>query len=215
MNSTLLEQLRGLKIVPIITIDDPAKAVPLADAIVAGGISCAEITFRTAAGVEAVRRVAAERPDVLIGAGTVLTPEQARQAKDAGAKFVLAPCLNPRVVTWCQDHDLPIFPGVATPSEIERALELGLGAVKFFPMEQIGGLPYLKAVAAPFPSLLFMPTGGISAANIASYLAFKKVICCGGSWMTSPDWIAAGAFDRVRDAVAGAVRAANGTPEAH
>jgi len=213
MNANLTQRLRALKIVPIITIDDPAKAVPLADAIVEGGIPCAEITFRTAAGVEAVRRVAAERPDVLIGAGTVLTPEQAKQAKDAGAKFALAPGLNARVVSWCQDHDLPIFPGVATASEIERALELGLSAVKFFPMEQIGGLPYLKAIAAPFPALEFMPTGGISAANVASYLAFSKVICCGGSWMTPPDWIAASAFDRVRDAVAGAVRAANTTPE--
>lgn len=213
MSATLVHRLRNLKIVPIITIDDQAKAVPLADAIVAGGLPCAEITFRTAAGVEAVRRVAAERPDVLIGAGTVLTPEQAKQAKDAGAKFVLAPGLNPRVVTWCQDHDLPIFPGVATPSEIERALELGLRAVKFFPMEQIGGLPYLKAVAAPFPTLEFMPTGGISAENVASYLALRNVICCGGSWMTPPDWIAASAFDRVRDAVAAAVRAANTTGE--
>ena len=206
----ILATLRALKIVPIITIDDPAKAVPVADAILAGGLPCAEITFRTPGAVEALRRMTSERPNVLAGAGTVLTPEQAARAKDAGARFVLSPGLNPRVVTWCQDHDLPIYPGVCTPSDIERALELGLGVVKFFPMEQIGGLPYLKAVAAPFPGLEFMPTGGITVDNIASYLAFGRVVACGGSWMTPPHWIAAGSFDRIREAVKDAVQAARG-----
>jgi 2-dehydro-3-deoxyphosphogluconate aldolase/(4S)-4-hydroxy-2-oxoglutarate aldolase len=210
MDSQLLTRLAALKIVPIITIDDPAHAIPLADAILAGGLPCAEITFRTAAGVESLRRVANERPDVLVGAGTVLTTDQASAAKRAGARFVLAPGLNPRVVAWCQEHDLPIFPGVCTPSDIERALELGLDVVKFFPMEPIGGLAYLKAIAAPFPGLKFMPTGGITAANVRGYLAFDRVVACGGSWMTPASWIAAGAFDRVRDAVRDAVRAANG-----
>jgi 2-dehydro-3-deoxyphosphogluconate aldolase / (4S)-4-hydroxy-2-oxoglutarate aldolase len=208
MSASLVARLRTLRIVPIMTIDNPDTALPLADAILAGGLPCAEVTFRTPTAVESLRRIAAERPDVLVGAGTILTPEQAAQAKAAGAKFALAPGLNPRVVEWCQDHELPIFPGVCTPTDIERALELGLDVVKFFPMEQIGGLPYLKAVAAPFPSLEFMPTGGITAGNVASYLAFKRVVACGGSWMTPPEWIAAGAFDRVRDAVRQAVVAA-------
>ena len=211
----ILATLRALKIVPIITIDDPAKAGPVADAILAGGLPCAEITFRTPGAVEALRRMTSERPNVLAGAGTVLTPEQAARAKDAGARFVLSPGLNPRVVTWCQDHDLPIYPGVCTPSDIERALELGLGVVKFFPMEQIGGLPYLKAVAAPFPGLEFMPTGGITVDNIASYLAFGRVVACGGSWMTPQNWIAAGSFDRIREAVKEAVHAARGQSGGH
>jgi 2-dehydro-3-deoxyphosphogluconate aldolase/(4S)-4-hydroxy-2-oxoglutarate aldolase len=208
MNTSLVERLRALKIVPIMTIDDPDKAVPLADAILTGGLPCAEVTFRTSTAVESLRRIASERPDLLAGAGTVLTTQQAAQAKEAGARFVLAPGLNPRVVQWCQDHDLPIFPGVCTPSDIERALELGLSAVKFFPMEQIGGLPYLKAIAAPFPGLEFMPTGGITADNVRIYLAFPRVIACGGSWMTPSDWIAASDFDRVRDAVRRAVEIA-------
>jgi 2-dehydro-3-deoxyphosphogluconate aldolase/(4S)-4-hydroxy-2-oxoglutarate aldolase len=215
MSASLVARLRTMKIVPIMTLDDPEKAVPLADAIRDGGLPCAEVTFRTSTAVESVRRIAAERPEMLVGAGTVLTPEQAAQARQAGAKFVLAPGLNPRVVQWCQDHDLPIFAGVCTPTDIERALELGLQVVKFFPMEQIGGLPYLKAIAAPFPALEFMPTGGISAANIGTYLAFKRVVACGGSWMTPPDWIAAGAFDRVREAVNQAVEAANAEPKGH
>jgi len=213
MSAPLVDRLRSLRIVPIMTIDDPQKAVPLADAILAGGIPCAEVTFRTSTAVESLRRIASERPDVLAGAGTVLTPQQAADAKAAGAKFVLAPGLNPRVVQWCQDHELPIFPGVCTPTDIERALELGLEVVKFFPMEQIGGLPYLKAISAPFPSLQFMPTGGITLGNVASYLAFKRVVACGGSWMTPPEWIAAGAFDRVRDAVRQTAEAANAAPK--
>jgi 2-dehydro-3-deoxyphosphogluconate aldolase/(4S)-4-hydroxy-2-oxoglutarate aldolase len=206
----LVARIAALKIVPIITIDDPAGAVPLADAILAGGLPCAEITFRTPAAAEALRRITSERPAVLAGAGTVLTPEQAALAKQAGAQFVLAPGLNPRVVGWCQDHDLPIFPGVCTPSDIEVALGLGLDVVKVFPIEPIGGLAYLRAIAAPFPGLRFMPTGGINAANVAAYLAFPAVVACGGSWMTPPTWIAEGAFHRIQSAVADAVVAAKG-----
>lgn len=199
MTPGILALLRQLKIVPIITIDDASKAVPLADALSSGGLSCLEVTFRTPAAAEALRRISAERPGVLIGAGTVLTPEQAALARGAGAKFILSPGLNRRVVGWCQEHDLPIFPGVCTPTDIEMALEQGLKVVKVFPAEQIGGLPYLKAVAAPFPSLEFMPTGGINARNVTEYLSFDRVVACGGSWMAPQAWIAAGAFDRIRD----------------
>lgn len=200
MTTSILTHLRRLRVIPIITIDDATHAVPLADALAAGGLSSLEITFRTAAAGEALRRIAAERPNLLIGAGTVLTPEQAALAKDAGATFVLSPGLNRRVVAWCQDHDLPIFPGVATPTDIEMAIEQGLRAVKFFPAEPIGGLPYIKAVAAPFPGLEFMPTGGINADNVAKYLAYDRVVACGGSWMAPPPWIAEGAFDRIQQA---------------
>jgi 2-dehydro-3-deoxyphosphogluconate aldolase/(4S)-4-hydroxy-2-oxoglutarate aldolase len=193
--------LRRLRVVPVIVIDSADRAIGLADALLAGGLPCAEITFRTPAAAEALRRIAAERPDVMVGAGTVLSPEQAAKARDAGARFVVSPGLNRRVVEWCRSHDLPIFPGICTPTEIEAALESGLDVVKFFPAEQIGGLAYLKAVAAPFPDLSFMPTGGINATNVGDYLGFARVVACGGSWMAPQAWIAAGAFDRIRDAV--------------
>jgi 2-dehydro-3-deoxyphosphogluconate aldolase/(4S)-4-hydroxy-2-oxoglutarate aldolase len=195
------ESLRRLRVVPVIVIDSADQALGLADALLAGDLPCAEITFRTPAAADALRRIAAERPDVVVGAGTVLSTEQAARAKEAGARFIVSPGLNRRVVEWCQSHDLPIFPGVCTPTEIEAALECGLDVVKFFPAEQIGGLKYLKAVAAPFPDLSFMPTGGINAANIGDYLGFRRVVACGGSWMAPQEWIAAGAFGRIRQAV--------------
>ena len=201
----VLDEIRRLKIVPVIVIDDAERALGLADALAGGGLPCAEITFRTPAAAEALRRIAAERPNVLAGAGTVLTTEQAERARDAGAQFIVSPGINPKVVEWCQDHSLPVFPGVCTPTEIETALECGLKVVKFFPAEPSGGLGFLKAIAAPFPDLSFMPTGGITAANVREYLAFKRVVACGGSWMAPQDWIQQGAFDRVRDAVAAAV----------
>lgn len=201
----VLDEIRRLKIVPVIVIDDAERALALADALAGGGLPCAEITFRTPAAAEALRRIAAERPHVLAGAGTVLTTEQAARARDAGARFIVSPGINPKVVEWCQSHGLPVFPGVCTPTEIETALECGLNVVKFFPAEPSGGLGFLKAIAAPFPDLNFMPTGGITAANVREYLAFKRVVACGGSWMAPQDWIQQGAFDRVRDAVAAAV----------
>jgi 2-dehydro-3-deoxyphosphogluconate aldolase/(4S)-4-hydroxy-2-oxoglutarate aldolase len=207
------EVLRQFRIVPVIVIDSAERALGLADALVAGGLPCAEITFRTPAAAEALEVIASRRPDVVAGAGTVLSPEQAARARDAGARFVVSPGLNRRVVDWCQTHAMPIFPGVCTPTEIESALECGLDVVKFFPAAPIGGLPYLKAVAAPFPELSFMPTGGINATNVREYLAFDRVVACGGSWMAPQEWIAAGAFDRVREAVTGAVALTRPTTE--
>lgn len=201
----VLDEIRRLKIVPVIVIDDAAQALGLADALAGGGLPCAEITFRTPAASEALRRIAAERPNVLAGAGTVLTTEQAARARDAGARFIVSPGINPKVVEWCQDHSLPVFPGVCTPTEIETALECGLNVVKFFPAEPSGGVGFLRAIAAPFPDLSFMPTGGITAANVREYLAFKRVVACGGSWMAPQDWIQQGAFDRIREASAAAV----------
>lgn len=191
-------RLRVLKIVPVIVIDDADAAAPLADALAAGGLPCAEVTFRTAAAAAAIGRMTEARPDLLVGAGTVLTPRQAEEACAAGAQFIVAPGFGPAVVDWCLEHSVPVFPGVATPTEIEAALARGLTTLKFFPAEPLGGLPYLKAIAAPYGGVDFIPTGGINAANIAAYVGFPRVIACGGSWMAPAEWIGARQFDRIR-----------------
>ncbi len=181
----ILEEFSGIGIVPVIAMDDPKDAEPLAQALTDGGLPCAEVTFRTGAAGEAIRRMADRFPKMLVGAGTVLTTEQAGCAADAGAKFIVSPGFNPKVVAWCQDHDIPVLPGCASPSDMERALSMGLSAVKFFPAEANGGLAAIKAMAAPCHTLKFMPTGGITAENINDYLAFPKIIACGGSFMAS------------------------------
>ena len=203
----VLNQLRSTRIVPVIVIDDPADAVPLATALADGGLSCAEITFRTTGALEALRRIRDERPSMLAGAGPVLTPRQAADARAAGAQFIVAPGFSPAVVDHCLEHDIPVFPGVCTPTEIEAALERGLDVLKFFPAEPMGGLNFLKAIAAPYVGVQFMPTGGINATNIKGYLAFNRVVACGGSWMAPSEWIASKQFDRVRAETANAVAA--------
>jgi 2-dehydro-3-deoxyphosphogluconate aldolase/(4S)-4-hydroxy-2-oxoglutarate aldolase len=203
----LAERLREMRIVPVITIEHAEDAVPLADALTAGGLPCAEITFRTAAGAEALRRIAAEKPDMLVGAGTVLTTQQAEEARSAGAKFVVTPGFNPAVVDFCQEHDLPIYPGICTPTELDMALAKGLNTVKFFPAEPMGGLPFLKAIAAPYHMVHFIPTGGVNTKNLADYLGFKNVLACGGTWMAPAAWISGKEFDRIRQETAAAVAA--------
>lgn len=198
-------RLRAIRIVPVITIDDPDDAAPLGRALVEGGLACAEITFRTPRAGEALRRIAAEVPDLYVGAGTVLTPDLASRALDAGAQFIVAPGFGPRVVDFCLERGVPVYPGITTPTEVEAALEKGLKTLKFFPAEQMGGLDFLKAIAAPYVDVSFMPTGGINLTNVVHYLAFKRVVACGGSWMAPVDWIAAKQFDRIRDAAARAV----------
>jgi len=193
-----LERLRAIRIVPVITIDDPDDAVPLARALADGGLACAEITFRTPRAAEALRRITAEVPEMFAGAGTILNPTQAAAARDAGAHFIVAPGFGPRVVDYCLDQGIPIYPGIATPTEVELALEKGLTTLKFFPAEPMGGLAFLKAIAAPYVDVNFMPTGGINASNVMSYLSFKRVVACGGSWMAPTDWIAAKQFDLIR-----------------
>lgn len=178
-------------IVPVIKIDDASLAEPLAEALIAGGVPCAEVTFRTEQAADAIRRIAGAYPDVLVGAGTVLTTEQADRALDAGAHFAVSPGLNPRVVEHCLKIGLPIAPGCATPSDVERALELGLELVKFFPAEQAGGLAYIQALSAPYSGMRFMPTGGISPDNLAVYLKCKAVLACGGSYMVTAQLLAA------------------------
>jgi len=193
----VLERLEKIGIVPVIKIDDAEKAVPLAKALAAGGIPCAEVTFRTAQAAQAIKRITQEVPEVLVGAGTVLTTGQVDQAIEAGAQFIVSPGLNPKVVAYCVQKGVPITPGCSSPSDIEQALEHGLQAVKFFPAEQAGGLEYIKAISAPYSSLKFMPTGGINANNITKYIAFEKILACGGSWMVGADLIDAGNFEKI------------------
>jgi 2-dehydro-3-deoxyphosphogluconate aldolase / (4S)-4-hydroxy-2-oxoglutarate aldolase len=202
----VLNQIRQFKIVPVIVIDDAADAVPLARALSDGGLPCAEITFRTPAAAEALRRMTDELPQMLAGAGTVLTPAQAAQARDAGATFIVSPGFNPAVVEYCLEHEIPVFPGVCTPTEIEAALQKGLKTLKFFPAEPMGGLPFLKAISAPYGMIDFMPTGGINLAKLTEYLAFTRVVACGGSWMAPAEWIRGQAFDRIRQETEQAVR---------
>jgi 2-dehydro-3-deoxyphosphogluconate aldolase/(4S)-4-hydroxy-2-oxoglutarate aldolase len=194
---TVLEELGKIGIVPVIKIDDVEKAVPLARALAAGGIPCAEITFRTDQGEEAIRRISKEVPEVLTGAGTVLTTEQVDKAINAGAKYIVSPGLNPKVVSYCIKKGIPITPGCANPSDIEQALEFGLEVVKFFPAEQAGGIEYIKAVSAPYHELKFMPTGGINAGNIAKYILFDKILACGSSWVASAELIHSGDFEKI------------------
>ena len=201
-----LEQLRRIRLAPVIVIDDPEHAAPLADALVEGGLPCAEVTFRTPAAAEAIRNMARAQPDMLLGAGTVLTPQQAAQARDAGARFVVSPGLNPVVVDYCLEQGIPVFPGVCTPTEIEAGLQRGLKVLKFFPAEPAGGLAYLKAISAPYSMLEFIPTGGINAEKLPAYLGFRSVVACGGSWMAPAEWIRGGEFDRIREETARAVQ---------
>lgn len=187
MNSALLEALTTTGVVPVITINRVEDAVPLAQALARGGVRAAEITFRTAAAAESIRRIASEVPEVLVGAGTLLTPDQVKAAKAAGAAFAVAPGCNPTTVKAAQEADLPFAPGVMTPSDVERALELGCTVLKFFPAESAGGLAHLKSLYAPYQSagVRFIPTGGIDVAKARAYLAFKGVVAVGGSWLTA------------------------------
>jgi 2-dehydro-3-deoxyphosphogluconate aldolase / (4S)-4-hydroxy-2-oxoglutarate aldolase len=202
---SIRDHLAALGVVPVIVIDDPGTAVPLGEALVAGGLPCAEITFRTAGAAEALRRMVDGCPDLVVGAGTVLTVAQAAAARAAGARFLVAPGLSASVVEYALGTGIPFFPGVATPTEVEAALALGLDTLKFFPAEPMGGLAFLKAIAGPYVGVSFMPTGGITPQNLAGYLRFAAVVACGGSWMAPRDWVAAGRFDDVRRAAAESV----------
>ena len=195
----ILEQLGTYGIVPVVVLQDAAKAEPLAEALCKGGLACAEVTFRTDAAEESLRIMSEKFPEMLVGAGTVLTTEQADRAVKAGAKFIVSPGLNPEVVKWCQAHEVPVIPGIVTPTEMAQAIGLGLTMVKFFPAEAAGGLNMIKSMAAPYTNMKFMPTGGINAKNINSYLAFPKILACGGSWMVKGDLVAAGEFDKITE----------------
>jgi 2-dehydro-3-deoxyphosphogluconate aldolase/(4S)-4-hydroxy-2-oxoglutarate aldolase len=196
--AVISDRLRRVGVVPVVELPEAELAIPLADALVAGGLSCVEIMFRTPAaqaGLEAVRKA---YPDMLLGAGTVFDEEQLSVAVSAGADFIVSPGTNPELVEACLARDIPILPGVCTPSEIEVARGLGLNTVKFFPAEPIGGVPFLRALCGPYREVSFVPTGSITASVLADYLALPQVLACGGSWMVKPEMLRAGEFDRVR-----------------
>ena len=201
----LIKVISETGIVPVVKLDRAEDAVPLAKALREGGINCAEITFRTDAAEESIKRIAKEFPDMLIAAGTVLTAEQADAAMNAGAKFIVSPGLNPETVKYCKEKGYPIIPGVCTPSEVDAALSLGLTYLKFFPAEAAGGVNMIKSMAAPYTMVKFMPTGGINLKNVADYLGCKAVYACGGSWMVPADKIASGDFEAISKLTADAV----------
>lgn len=209
-----LERLRALRIVPVIQIKNPDQAAELGRALTQGGLPCAEITFRTPGAEEALRRMVQAFPDMTVGAGTILTAEQADRAVQAGAAFIVSPGLNPEVVRFCQEKGIAVLPGCVTPTEIGEALRLGLKAVKFFPAEASGGLPMLKALRAPYSQMEFMPTGGISPENVRDYLSSPGIFACGGSWMVKEEWLSAGRFDLIQEAVREASRLAGGAVSA-
>lgn len=199
--------IEATRLVPVVVINDVAAAEPLGTALAKGGLRCAEVTFRTPAAEEALREMA-RNPDMFVGAGTVLTPEQVDRAVDAGARFIVSPGFSPTVVRHCRAVGVPVFPGVATATEIQAAMEEGLRVLKFFPAEPLGGLPMVKALAAPFPGLRFIPTGGISAAQLGDYLAHPSVLAVGGSWMVAPALIAAADWPEITRLTAEAVAVA-------
>ena len=190
--------IAALRVIPVVEIPAVDAAVPLARALVDAGLPCAEITFRTASAAGAIAAIAAAVPDIRVGAGTIVTLAQAEAALAAGASFLVAPGFDPAVVDFALAHDVPIVPGVCTPTEVGMAINRGLSVLKLFPAEAAGGVAYLKALAAPFGGVRFVPTGGISPDNLAAYLAVKQVIACGGSWMVKKALIAAGEFDTIR-----------------
>ena len=191
------EKFYNVGIVPVVVFSDVKEAAPLGECLLQGGLPAAEVTFRTDAAEESIRILSRNYPDLFVGAGTVLTIDQVDRAVAAGAKFIVSPGLNPKVVKYCVEKNIPITPGVQTPSEIEQALEFGLDVVKFFPAEPAGGLKMIKALAGPYVNLKFIPTGGISTKNAPEYLAYDKILAVGGSWVASKDLINAGKFDEI------------------
>lgn len=203
---TIFERITDLGIVPVVKIMDAGDAVDLGKALVKGGLPIAEITFRTDAAEEAIKRLHSELPDVLLGAGTVLTVGQVKQAVSAGAEFIVAPGFNPDVVDYCIANNIPVVPGVNSPTQIEMALKRKLTVLKFFPAEASGGLSMLKSMAAPYGDLKFIPTGGINTANINTYLQSDRVLACGGTWMVKPEMISSGNFEEIAEITSEAVK---------
>lgn len=202
---TIAEQFYDYGVVPVVVLEDAKDALPLAKALKEGGLPCAEVTFRTDAAEESIRLIRREYPDMLVGAGTVLGIDQAERALEAGAKFIVSPGFDPQVVDDCLERDVPVFPGCITPSEVAQAVKRGMEVLKFFPAEQAGGLAMIKAMAAPYTMVKFMPTGGINEKNLKEYLECDKIICCGGSWMVKGSLIKNGEFGKIRKLVKEAV----------
>jgi 2-dehydro-3-deoxyphosphogluconate aldolase/(4S)-4-hydroxy-2-oxoglutarate aldolase len=215
MMDEILKEIENYGIVPVVRIEKATDALPLGKALLAGGLPLAEITFRTAAAEEVIRTLTERVPELTVGAGTVLTTEQAGKAIRAGARFIVSPGFNPKIVSFCREQGVPVIPGVNSPTQIEATMECGLRVMKFFPAEESGGAAFLKAVAAPYEGIRFIPTGGINAANLISYLSLKNVIACGGSWMVKTDLISAGKFEEITRLTAEAVRVLLGFALAH
>ena len=203
---TVSETIQKMGVLPVVVLDDAKDAEPIAKALVEGGLPCAEVTFRTEAAEESIRIMTKEFPEMIVGAGTVLTIDQVDRAVTAGAKFIVSPGFDPEIVDYCLEKDIPVYPGCITPSEVAQAVKRGLKVIKFFPAEQFGGLSTIKALAAPYTGIKFMPTGGVSAKNLESYLSFDKIVTCGGSWMVKGDLVKAGKFDEIKALVAEAVQ---------
>lgn len=211
----ICKEIASYGLVPVIKIDDVSKALPLAKALCDGGLPVAEITFRTACAAEAIALITKNFPNMLVGAGTVLTTEQVDRAVEAGSKFIVSPGFNPKIVKYCVDRNIPIVPGTSRPSDVEAAIELGLDTVKFFPAEAAGGIPMLSSLAGPYANIKFMPTGGIDDKNLLNYLNLKNVIACGGSFMVKNKYIDEGRFDLVTADVKNAMTAMLGFKIAH
>lgn len=207
--NAILDRLAAIRLMPVVIIDKAEDARPLAQALKAGGLPCAEVTFRTAAAEDAIKAIAEDK-EICLGAGTILTPDQADRAVAAGATYIVSPGFNAKVVRRCRELGVPAFPGVATPTEIQMALDEGVEVVKFFPAESIGGIKALKAIAAPFSMMRFIPTGGISLAQLPDYLAFKSVLAVGGSYMVAPELLKAGNWAEVTRLSAAAVAVVKG-----
>ena len=196
MNEVLMK-IGQMGIVPVVVLNDVKNAVPLAQSLINGGLPCAEVTFRTEAAQQSIAEISKHFPQMFVGAGTVLTTEQVDRAVDAGAKFIVSPGFNPKVVEYCIKKGYPVTPGIMTPTELEMALAFGLDVVKFFPAENAGGLKMIKAMAAPYTKMKFMPTGGINPQNVREYLQCDKILACGGSWMVKGDLINSGNFAEI------------------
>ena len=212
---TIVEQFYQYGVVPVVVLEDAKDAVRLAKALMDGGLPCAEVTFRTEAAEDAIRLMSKEYPDMLVGAGTVLTIDQVDRAVAAGARFIVSPGFDPEIVDYCLEKNVPVFPGCITPSEVAQAAKRGIEVVKFFPAEQAGGVAMIRSLAAPYTGMKFMPTGGISAKNLRDYLECDKILCCGGSWMVKSDLILQGEFDRIRDLTREAVELADTSNHNH
>jgi 2-dehydro-3-deoxyphosphogluconate aldolase / (4S)-4-hydroxy-2-oxoglutarate aldolase len=205
----IIDRMRQTGIIPVVSIPRLEHALPLAESLLEGGLPCAEVTLRTAAAVESMTEIRARFPEIFLGAGTVLSTEQAEMAINSGAQFIVSPGTNPAVVDYCLSKGVTIFPGVCTPTEIEMALAKGVDVLKFFPAEPMGGVGFLKAICAPYRQVRFIPTGGIDQQNLGQYLALPEVVACGGSWMVRPELMNAGEFDRIRQLVKEAVALVN------
>lgn len=199
LRENVFKKIHEIGIIPVVVLNDANDAIPLAKALCDGGLACAEITFRTDAAEESIQKITKQFPEMLIGAGTILTKDQIDRALAAGASFLVSPGFNPKIVKYCEEKDVPLIPGACTPSELEQAIEHGLDVIKFFPAEAAGGLSMIKALAAPYSKMKFMPTGGITPENVTEYLRFHKVVACGGSWMVKDDLIAFGNFAKIKE----------------